>query len=157
MASKAQLKAQAKYDRQNTKQVILKLNIYTDADILTMLSETGNKQGYIKELVRQDMRNNLTLSNIKALLSPLVKKYEICGLCVFGSYARGEATPNSDVDIVIEGGNYQGLEYFAMIEEMKKALGKEVDVITQTTLDNPRNEADKILKMNIEREKVRLI
>lgn len=55
MATKAQLKAIRKYDAENTKQIVLKLNLKSDADILERLSEVGNKQGYIKELIRQDI------------------------------------------------------------------------------------------------------
>ena len=51
----SQNKAQAKYDAKNTKQIRLKLNIVTDADILQKLEEVGNKQGYIKELIRRDI------------------------------------------------------------------------------------------------------
>ena len=58
--SKAQLRAQAKYDKDNTVQVKLKLNKYTDADIIELFSDTGNKQGLIKKLLRYeiDMRAN---------------------------------------------------------------------------------------------------
>ena len=71
MATKAQLKAQAKYDKENTQQVVLKLNIKHDADILAKLQNEANKQGYIKDLVRKDMRNLesvLSLDSIKYLL-----------------------------------------------------------------------------------------
>ena len=47
---------QERYDRNNTVRVALKLNTKTDADILARLEEVGNKQGYIKELIRKDMR-----------------------------------------------------------------------------------------------------
>lgn len=53
--SKAQLRAQAKYDKDNTVQVKLKLNKKTDADIIKRLSEADSKQGYIKELIRLDI------------------------------------------------------------------------------------------------------
>ena len=54
MVSKAQIKASERYDRLNTKQIVLKLNKRTDADILEILESVGNKQGYIKKLIRQD-------------------------------------------------------------------------------------------------------
>lgn len=57
-ASKAQVRASAKYDKTNTKQFILKLNKTTDADIMEKLTTVGNMQGYIKELIRQDMKKN---------------------------------------------------------------------------------------------------
>ena len=53
--TEAKKKANAKYDATHTKQVVLKLNTTTDADLLARLSEVGNKQGYIKELIRRDM------------------------------------------------------------------------------------------------------
>lgn len=52
----AHIKAVAKYDKANTKAVYLKLNTSTDADILKHLDEVDNKQGYIKELIRADMK-----------------------------------------------------------------------------------------------------
>ena len=47
-----------KYDRENTVQIKLKLNKKTDADILQKLEESGNKQGYLKALVRQDIEKS---------------------------------------------------------------------------------------------------
>lgn len=49
-------RAQAKYDKENTVSVRLKLNKKTDADILERLDGVKSKQGYIKALVREDMR-----------------------------------------------------------------------------------------------------
>lgn len=48
-------KSQERYDASNTKQIRLKLNIKTDADILEKLESVGNKQGYIKSLIRADI------------------------------------------------------------------------------------------------------
>ena len=56
MASKAQLKAQAKYDEKHTKQIHLKLNIETDRDILEFLKKSGNVQGTIKTAIREMMQ-----------------------------------------------------------------------------------------------------
>lgn len=49
-------RAIAKYDAANTVQLKLKLNKKTDADILARLKRSGNMQGYIKELIRADMK-----------------------------------------------------------------------------------------------------
>ena len=57
--SKAQLRAQAKYDKDNTVQIKLKLNKKTDKDIIDRLAAADNIQGYIKELIRLDiLRDN---------------------------------------------------------------------------------------------------
>ena len=45
-----------KYDRENTKRVFIKLNKNTDKDILDYLDSIPNKQGYIKSLIRKDMK-----------------------------------------------------------------------------------------------------
>ena len=53
--TKAQRAASARYDRENTKQVSVKLNTRTDAEMLAHLAAQPNVQGYIKRLVREDM------------------------------------------------------------------------------------------------------
>lgn len=50
--------AQARYDSANTIRVALKLNKKTDADIISKLNQQESKQGYIKKLIRADLRKN---------------------------------------------------------------------------------------------------
>lgn len=57
-ASKAQVRASAKYDKANTKQFVIKLNKIYDADIIEKLETVENRQGYIKELILADMKKN---------------------------------------------------------------------------------------------------
>lgn len=49
-------KAVRKYDDANTTKIFLKMNNKTDADIIAHLEKVGNKQGYIKSLIREDMK-----------------------------------------------------------------------------------------------------
>lgn len=56
--SKAHNRAVKKYDEANTRQIKLKLNKKTDADILEQLEAMPNKQGYIKFLIRKDIAQN---------------------------------------------------------------------------------------------------
>ncbi len=58
MTSEAQKRATAKYDSGHTKQVKLKLNLKTDSDIIERLDEVGNIQGYIKRLIREDIKKD---------------------------------------------------------------------------------------------------
>lgn len=46
---------QERYDAKNTIKICLKLNLTHDADILAALEASGNKQGYIKKLIRADI------------------------------------------------------------------------------------------------------
>lgn len=57
MATKQSV-ASMKYDAKNTKDVRIKLNLNTDADILEWLEKQPNKQGYIKALIRADMKKD---------------------------------------------------------------------------------------------------
>ena len=54
----AKRRANKKYDAANTKQLNLKLNLKTDADILEHLEKQENVQGYIKDLIREDIKKN---------------------------------------------------------------------------------------------------
>ena len=56
--SDARIRANAKYNKENIKMVTLHLNITTDKDILDYLLKKDNKTGYIKELIREDMKKN---------------------------------------------------------------------------------------------------
>lgn len=56
MTSDSQKEAQRRYDDMHTTQINLKLNLKTDADILKKLENVGNKQGYIKDLIRDDIK-----------------------------------------------------------------------------------------------------
>ena len=55
MMSEARKRAQMKYNKEHTKQVTLRLNKRTEADIIEWLDKADNKQGYIKSLIRADM------------------------------------------------------------------------------------------------------
>lgn len=55
-SSEAQKRATAKYDAANTVQFKIKLNKTTDADMIDFLKSLDNRQGYLKELILQDMK-----------------------------------------------------------------------------------------------------
>ena len=55
MATKAQLRAINKYNREQTISIAIRLNKETDADIIEKLQSVSNKAGYIKALIRKDI------------------------------------------------------------------------------------------------------
>ena len=59
MATKAQKEAVDRYDKKYTVQIHLKLNKGTDKDILEQLAQVESKQGYIKWLIREDIKKGL--------------------------------------------------------------------------------------------------
>lgn len=56
MSSDAQRRASAKYDKANARYMTLKLNMKTEADLIEWLNSIDNRQGYIKRLIREDMK-----------------------------------------------------------------------------------------------------
>ena len=59
MATKAEIKAANKYNKEKTVCVQLRLNKNTDADVIEKLNSVPSKMGYIKELIRADIKQNL--------------------------------------------------------------------------------------------------
>ena len=55
---------------------------------------------------------------------------------LFGSYARGEENPDSDVDLLVELDESQriGLRFFGMYMDLKELLGREVDLVADGCL-----------------------
>jgi uncharacterized protein len=81
----------------------------------------------------------VTLDEIRALglrLAELCEKYGIAELSVFGSVARGDARPDSDVDLlyVRVPGNDLGMSYFLLQEDLEKLFGPPVDLVSEDSL-----------------------
>lgn len=158
MITESQKKAQIKYDKNNTRSVLCKFNLVHDADILAKLDEVGNKQGYIKELIRADLKGEgevLSTEAIKLLVQPVARKYKIEKIYLFGSYARGEATAQSDIDLLVDGPNRGGLfAYYDMLNAFEKYLGKKVDLVEQRAVERDMTRSGRRFQEHIERDKV---
>jgi predicted nucleotidyltransferase len=73
-----------------------------------------------------------SIEQIKERVTPVAQSYGVDRVMLFGSYARGEATENSDIDLHVWSGNIRGLfQLSGFMLDLKDALGKEVDVVTQ--------------------------
>ena len=74
---------------------------------------------------RQPMTRDATLARLKAALPDLRARYGVVRLGLFGSVARNEAGPDSDVDLVAEfaPGEAPGLRFFELEEELTVLLG----------------------------------
>ena len=70
------------------------------------------------------------------LIKTLLVRYHASGAILFGSRARGEATENSDIDlIVIGGGQFHPSDIFDLGEELRMLTGKDADVFEIRELD----------------------
>ena len=70
---------------------------------------------------------------------------------LFGSYARNEETPESDVDILVDldpEARVGGFQFGGMLEDLKEILFKDVDLLTRNSISKyilPYVEKDKVL------------
>ena len=160
MATAAQLRAQEKYDKNHTKTILLKLNLTNDADILSKLDDTDNKQGYIKRLLRQDIRGNgavLSVDSLRYIIKPIAKRHHIERVYLFGSYARGQANEHSDIDLVIEGGNIESVsKYEELKEELGNAFGKNVDLVMYEAIIGNSSRSGKRFMAHFEKERIKI-
>ena len=79
----------------------------------------------------------LNIRYIKQKTSEIFAKYpEVRCAYLFGSYARGEATIESDVDIVIVENEVMGLKFYGLAAELEDKLGKEVDLHSHRELSD---------------------
>ena len=70
------------------------------------------------------------------LIADYFKTKPVLKAWLFGSYSRGEESPDSDVDILVVLDHSQpiGLEFFGMYEDLKDLLERNVDLVTERSL-----------------------
>jgi len=75
----------------------------------------------------------LTIEQIKEKIAPLLCKYDIKSVEIYGSFARGQQNTNSDLDIIVDFADEHSKTLFDLIAiklEFEEVLGIEVDVNT---------------------------
>ena len=72
-----------------------------------------------------------SVDEIKTVLLPVFIRYNVKKAVLFGSYVKGLADKNSDVDLLLDSG-LRGLNFISLIEDVRSALDKEVDVFDET-------------------------
>jgi len=78
-----------------------------------------------------------TLEQLGEIIAPIAQKYNIPAVYVFGSYARGEATEKSDVDILIEdkGSTIKSLfDLGGLYNDLNEALQINLDIVEEGAL-----------------------
>ena len=80
--------------------------------------------------------NNMNIEIIEKKISHILTEYGVTYAGVFGSVARGEDKPESDIDILIRMGKPLGMfSYMALIRNIETSLGRKVDVVTEKSLN----------------------
>ncbi|MGZ8362962.1 MAG: nucleotidyltransferase family protein [Caulobacteraceae bacterium] len=67
-------------------------------------------------------------------LKPMLAQRGVEGVALFGSFARDEAGPNSDIDLLVRFSKVPGLAYFDIEEDLSNRLGRHVEMTTEQAL-----------------------
>lgn len=80
------------------------------------------------------------VSEISRIIAPILEKYGVSRAYLFGSYARGDALPESDIDLRIDGGRIQSMFGLGgLYSDLTEALHKPVDLVTTEALNHRAN------------------
>ncbi len=91
-------------------------------------------------------------ADLRDKILPVLRPY-VSRIAVFGSFARGEETPESDIDLLVElkapdKRPRLGLGWFSLEEELSRIMGREVELIAEGSLSpylRPYAERDMVL------------
>lgn len=94
----------------------------------------------------------LSVHEIEEYIRKLLRKYNAEYAILFGSYARGEANENSDIDVIVVGGDkFRARDIFSFGEELREITDKNVDAFEMREVNK-----DTEFYRNILREGVRI-
>ncbi len=112
-----------------------------------MKKKINIKKSYLNS--RGPKLSSKEIERIKKIAVPVLKKAGVKRAGIFGSYARGEQTPDSDVDILVDmDGNLLDLVRIQL--ELKKILGKNVDILSYNGINH-------LIKRKILEEELKII
>jgi uncharacterized protein len=81
------------------------------------------------------MTKDEILITLRAHKAEIQKKFPVASLALFGSFARGDETAESDVDILVDFNGPIGIEIVDLVEELEKILNvKKVDLVSRRAL-----------------------
>lgn len=78
----------------------------------------------------------LTIEELKNMIIPILKEYPVDKAILFGSYARGNAHVNSDIDIYVDtNGKLKGIDFVGLLELLIDKVGIDIDLIDRNHID----------------------
>jgi predicted nucleotidyltransferase len=111
-------------------------------------------------LINEVMSVVYTIEQLKEKIAPVALKYRLPTVYIFGSYARGDATDTSDVDILVDktGTALRGLLALGgLYNDLSDALRKPIDLITTGALEQASTrERTPWMLENLNREKIQV-
>ena len=128
------LRSYKSYENDEEKQNTIKYNYIVEQ--LSKINQIDEETGILE------------LEDIVRKCSKVFERYEVSFCYLFGSYAKGKATPVSDVDLLISA-NVKGLKFYGLVEEIRTALHKKVDVLDVNQLKDNIELTEEIFKDGI--------
>lgn len=104
--------------------------------------------GKLKEILEDENKRILSVSEIQEGCEKVFSKYDVDYCYLFGSYAKGNAREDSDIDLLVST-KITGLKFFALVEELRETLRKKVDVLDFKQLESNTELLNEILKDGI--------
>ena len=106
--------------------------------------------GFLLVLWYNDFIMGIHIEQIQQQIIPVLKSHGVARSAIFGSFARGEETVESDVDLLIEfKGKKNLLDLVDLKMALKEALHKEVDLVTYRSISP-------LLKEKINKEAIQI-
>lgn len=95
----------------------------------------------------------LSIEEIKNAIKDIIERdnyYIISKIVLFGSYARGEAEKNSDIDLVVyDSPQFSGMKVYSFIGDLKEKLRKDIDLFIDRNIVKESKFYDNIVKDGI--------
>lgn len=80
------------------------------------------------------MSTNQIEAKLKEIKPLLTEKFHVSKIGYFGSYANGQSTAESDLDLLVEFSKPVGWSFFTLESFLEKSLGLRVDMVTKDAL-----------------------
>lgn len=101
-----------------------------------------------------------TIEEIRSRVLPVIQKYNIPAMYLFGSYARGEATEKSDLDFLVDTTETRLTSLLSLGElycDLEEIFQKEIDLITMgSVMQRTQTESDLSFRDTVMKERVSL-
>ena len=107
------------------------------------LINTISKYGFVDE-----SHGILSIAKIIEIVTDTLSHYDVDYCYLFGSYAKGKAKEDSDVDLLVAT-DITGMDFFGLVEHLRENLHKKVDLLNLDQLDNNRELLNEILRDGI--------
>jgi len=89
-----------------------------------------------------------TLEEIREKIKPAATKYNVRSIYLFGSYAKGNATEKSDIDLLTDSG-LKGIKFYGFLDALTNIFNKDIDLIDIREISERSELSEEIKKTGI--------